>query len=122
MAVYRLSAKAASDLDTIYEYTILRFGLDQARVYLFGLQEQFQILAEQPAHGRQADALARGLRRVGVSIPHHLLHACETRYSDRSCAAPAHGCQETCVTVGEGHMSSNTHAPVAGPGRGLWLR
>lgn len=63
MAVYRLSAKAASDLDTIYEYTILRFGLDQARVYLFGLQEQFQILAEQPAHGRQADALARGLRR-----------------------------------------------------------
>ncbi|MDF0667585.1 MAG: type II toxin-antitoxin system RelE/ParE family toxin [Nitrospira sp.] len=63
MAVYSLSAKAASDLDAIYEYTILRFGLDQAQVYLLGLQKQFQILAEQPAQGRQADALARGLRR-----------------------------------------------------------
>ncbi|MDF0650219.1 MAG: hypothetical protein CV081_03025 [Nitrospira sp. LK265] len=63
MAVYSLTPKAASDLDAIYEYTILRFGLGQARIYLLGLQEQFQILAEQPAQGRQADALARGLRR-----------------------------------------------------------
>ncbi len=63
MAVYSLSPKAASDLDAIYEYTILRFGLDQARVYLLGMQEQFQIVAEQPTRGRRAEALARGLRQ-----------------------------------------------------------
>lgn len=63
MAGYSLSAKAASDLEAIYEYTILRFGLDQARVYLLGLHEQCQVLAEQPARGRQADVLAPGLRR-----------------------------------------------------------
>ena len=63
MAGYSLSAKAASDLEAIYEYTILRFGLDQARGYLLGLHEQCQVLAEQPARGREADALASGLRR-----------------------------------------------------------
>jgi toxin ParE1/3/4 len=30
MAVYSLSAKAATDLDGIYEYTIRKFGLEQA--------------------------------------------------------------------------------------------
>jgi len=63
MAVYNLSSKAADDLDGIYEYTILHFGLEQARVYLLGLQERFQMLAEQPTHGRKADELASGLRR-----------------------------------------------------------
>lgn len=29
MAVYSLSSKAAADLDEIYEYTILNFGLEQ---------------------------------------------------------------------------------------------
>ena len=31
MAVYSLSSKAAADLDQIHEYTILNFGLKQAR-------------------------------------------------------------------------------------------
>lgn len=64
MAGYSLSSKAAADLDGIYEYTILHFGLEQARVYLFGLHERFQMLAEQPMQGRKADELALGLRRV----------------------------------------------------------
>lgn len=37
MAVYSLSAKAAADIDGIYEYTILQFGLEQARAYVYGL-------------------------------------------------------------------------------------
>jgi plasmid stabilization system protein ParE len=37
MAVYSLSSKAAADLDQIHEYTILNFGLKQARAYLSGL-------------------------------------------------------------------------------------
>lgn len=63
MAGYSLSSKAAADLDGIYEYTILHFGLEQARVYLFGLHERLQMLAEQPMQGRTADELAPGLRR-----------------------------------------------------------
>ena len=65
MAVYSLSSKAAADLDAIYEYTILQFGLEQARVYLLGLHERFELLAEQSTHGRKADELAPGLRQLG---------------------------------------------------------
>ena len=61
MAAYSLSSKAATDLDGIYEYSILNFGLEQARVYLSGLHERFKTLAEHPTHGRYADDLAPGL-------------------------------------------------------------
>lgn len=63
MAAYSHSSKAAADLDGIYEYTILNFGLGQARTYLLGLHERFESLAEHPMHGRKADELAPGLRR-----------------------------------------------------------
>lgn len=64
MAVYSLSPKAAADLDGIYGYTILNFGLEQAREYLLGLHERFQTLAEHPMHGRSADEVAPDLRRL----------------------------------------------------------
>ncbi len=64
MASYSLSSKAAADLEDIYEYTIIHFGLEQARVYLLGMHARFQMLAEQPTEGRKADELAPGLRRV----------------------------------------------------------
>jgi toxin ParE1/3/4 len=63
MAVYSLSAKAATDLGGIYEYTILEFGLEQARTYLLGLHKRFALLAEQPELGRSAAGLAPDLRR-----------------------------------------------------------
>ncbi len=63
MAAYNLSGKAASDLVGIYEYTILNFGLEQARAYLLGLHERFQILADTPGIGRSAAQLAPELRR-----------------------------------------------------------
>ena len=63
MAAYSLSSKADADLEGIYEYTILNFGLEQARTYLLGLHERFETLAEHPMHGRKADELAPGLRR-----------------------------------------------------------
>jgi toxin ParE1/3/4 len=63
MAAYSLSAKAAADLDGIYEYTILQFGHEQARAYLLGLHERFEMLAEQPDLGRNAEELTPDLRR-----------------------------------------------------------
>ncbi len=64
MAAYSLSPKAAADLDGIYEYTIVNFGLAQARNYLLGLHERFQTLADSPLYGRSAAELAPNLRRL----------------------------------------------------------
>ncbi len=47
----------------MYEYGILKFGLEVARKYLLGLQEVFQVLADNPALGRSAFEFAQGLRR-----------------------------------------------------------
>ncbi len=63
MAVYKLSSKADVDLAGIYEYTILNFGMAQARAYLLGLHERFAALAEQPMQGRSAQEFAPNLRR-----------------------------------------------------------
>jgi len=63
MVAYSLSEKAAEDVSGIYEYTILHFGLEQARTYLLGLQERFEALAVQPDLGLSVDSLAPGLRR-----------------------------------------------------------
>ena len=41
MAAYRLTPRAADDLDGIYEYTIVNFGLERARDYLNGLHRRF---------------------------------------------------------------------------------
>ena len=63
MAAYRLSRKAATDLDDIHVYTIVNFGLARAQEYLNGLHERFASLAEQPMLGRGADRIAPKLRR-----------------------------------------------------------
>ena len=63
MAVYKLSGKASADVDDIYEYTIVNFGVEQARTYLHGLDDCFKALAENPLRGRAADELASELRR-----------------------------------------------------------
>ena len=63
MAAYRISVQAALDLDEIYEFTIMNFGLRQAQGYLNGLRERFALIAQQPMLGRSADQLAPNLRR-----------------------------------------------------------
>ncbi|MYB17619.1 MAG: type II toxin-antitoxin system RelE/ParE family toxin [Holophagales bacterium] len=63
MAVYRLSRKAASDIEDIYSYTIEQHGLASARKYLNGLHSCFELLAEYPMLGRRADRIAPGVRR-----------------------------------------------------------
>lgn len=63
MGVYRLSRKAASDIEDMYTYTIEQHGLTSARKYLNGLHSCFELLAEYPMLGRRADRIAPGLRR-----------------------------------------------------------
>ena len=59
MADYRLSRRAATDLEAIAEFTINRFGLEQARRY----RDELKACFENPTIGRRAEQLAKGLRR-----------------------------------------------------------
>ena len=78
---YRLSRLAAADLEEIAEYTIERFGIEQSRRYRDGLKTCFVQLADNPALGRRAEQLIRGLRRFAhqshvvfyISEPENLL-------------------------------------------------
>jgi toxin ParE1/3/4 len=63
MVDYRLSQKAAADLDAVAEFTIQKFGIDQARRYRDSLKNCFERLADNPELGRRAEQLARGLKR-----------------------------------------------------------
>ena len=63
MTEYRFSRRAALDLEAIAEYTIERFGVEQARGYRDDLSACFDRLADNPRLGRPAAELAPGLRR-----------------------------------------------------------
>lgn len=60
---YRLSRLAVADLEEIAEYTIDRFGIEQARRYRDGLKTCFVQLANNLTIGRKAEQLKPGLRR-----------------------------------------------------------
>lgn len=63
MADYALSHRAAADLEAIAEFTINRFGIEQARQYRDELNTCFSNLAANPAMSRRAEQLAKDLRR-----------------------------------------------------------
>ena len=63
MSKYRLSRRAATDLEDIADYTVKQFGVEQARVYRDSLKSCFRRLANNSEMGRRAEQLAPGLRR-----------------------------------------------------------
>ena len=63
MASYQLTEAAQEDLDEIYEYSILTFGLRQARDYLRGLHTSLNTLAENPRMGRDFSHVKEAARR-----------------------------------------------------------
>ena len=63
MGVYKLSLKAEIDLAEMYEYGIETFGLKQAKVYLLGIHDLFQILADNVSLGRDASEFIFSLKR-----------------------------------------------------------
>jgi len=77
MPDYRLSTRAAADIAQIADYTIERFGIEQARKYRDALEICFTTLAGNALLGRSAAALAPHLRRfehashVIFYKPHH---------------------------------------------------
>ena len=62
MAVYDLSEKALDDLDRLYEYGVLTFGLMQADEYYDGLLARFQEITETPRLYPAVDHVSEGCR------------------------------------------------------------
>ena len=60
---FRLSRRAAADLESIASYTIEQFGIKQARRYRDGFERTFQALADRSLRGRSAAHLGDGVRR-----------------------------------------------------------
>ncbi len=63
MAAFKLSEEAEGDLERIYEYGVIYFGLDQADRYYDGLVEHFYKLAEIPYLWQAVDSIRSGYRR-----------------------------------------------------------
>ena len=67
MAIFKLSKASETDLEDIFEYGIFRFGLEQAKKYIFEMEQHFKILSENVNLGRDASALAVGLKRFSYA-------------------------------------------------------
>lgn len=64
MASYRLNDAALADLDKIYEYGILNFGMKQADQYFDGLVSHLQQIADSPLSYPGVDEIRAGYRRA----------------------------------------------------------
>ena len=63
MGKYRLSEKADQDIQSIFEFGVERFGIDQAETYLLGLHKQLDLLADKPDTWPQIEILNISLQR-----------------------------------------------------------
>lgn len=63
MANYRLTIKAAKEIENIYVYSILHFGIQKAQEYLNGLHDCFVFLANNAGWGRDYGFVKSGLLR-----------------------------------------------------------
>lgn len=63
MAIYELTNKAESEIESIYEYSISNFGLKVAQDYLLGLHACFQLLADHQSFGTDYSFIKPGLLR-----------------------------------------------------------
>ena len=66
MPSYFLSVDADEDLQGIYAYSEEHWGEEQARKYVFGLYDVFDLIARTPGVGRWRPELGDGIR----SFPH----------------------------------------------------
>ena len=69
MASYRLNREALADLDRLYEYGVLTFGLRQADAYFDGIVTRFEEIAEQPELYPAIDRIRQGYRRSVYKNP-----------------------------------------------------
>jgi toxin ParE1/3/4 len=63
MAIYQLTNKAEIEIENIYEYSIINFGLQVAQGYLLGLHDCFDLLADHQSFGTDYGFIKSGLLR-----------------------------------------------------------
>jgi toxin ParE1/3/4 len=63
MAIYKLTNRAEIEIENIYEYSIVNFGLQVAQGYLLGLHDCFDLLAEHQSFGTDYGFIEPGLLR-----------------------------------------------------------
>jgi len=63
MTIYRLSEAAENDLDRLYTYGVLNFGLEQTEQYTTAMIARFEELAAFPSRYPAVDHIREGYRR-----------------------------------------------------------
>ena len=71
MANYSLSGEADTDIQTIAEDSINRWGLARAEAYIMALHETFQKLANFPEIGRDASHIRSGYMQMASASYSH---------------------------------------------------
>lgn len=61
-ADYRLSRKAASDIENILDFSVREFGLEKAESYYQSLTQCLRLLSDNPEMGKIEDELRAGYR------------------------------------------------------------
>lgn len=62
--LYELSQEADKDLEDIFDYTVEKFGLDQAVLYVSSFENTFEALCNNPKLGRERTEIREELRSV----------------------------------------------------------
>jgi len=60
---YRLSPKARADMESVWLYTLSRWGHDQTEKYIDDLADAFDVLASNPRLGKRCDSIRAGYRK-----------------------------------------------------------
>jgi toxin ParE1/3/4 len=78
MAEYRFSPKSRRDLNDIFDYTVARWGLDQAFRYDMLIEVACSEIAKSPLQAPSCDNIKPGYRRW--RIEQHIIYFRQTRY------------------------------------------
>ena len=78
MAEHRLSPRALRDLEDLFDYTVVQWGLEQAIRYTDLIESVCAKLAEAPYQGQSCAYIRPGYRRHGVE--QHMLYFRPTPY------------------------------------------
>lgn len=64
--IYRLYPRAAEDLESIYLYSTLEFGIKRTEDYILAIESSLQYLADDPLISRKCDYIRPDLRAFNV--------------------------------------------------------
>lgn len=62
--IYGLSPRAQTDLNEIWDYTVDRWGFEQAESYIRQLWERIESLAAHPAMGQECSRIRPGYHKI----------------------------------------------------------